>query len=165
MVELFEITQKGVEMNLSMLVIPEFKKVRETYEKYMEAFSYIAFMTDTTSRNPYGNLEPEARQEILLRDFPGDYKVTDKVIADALLKAELLNDTVMNKYYRQVRTLVTKVGNWAETAVIDDSKDGNMALVLRTIKEVGAVFKDFNEAEKLKLEEDAKRKGKPLGLY
>lgn len=165
MVEIFQLGPAGVELTPTVFLIPELKRITEVYPDYLQAISFVAFMTDPTVDNPYGNLELDAREQVLQEDFKGSYKPTDKEITAALHKLEELNDTVINKYYRQVRTLVQKLGDWAETVTIDDSREGNMAHVLRTIKEVGVVVKQFQEAEKAKLEEEKRGKAKPQGYY
>jgi hypothetical protein len=166
MVEIFEIDNRKVEISPNVLKVPELKALIEHYAEPIPPLSYVAYMTDPTVKNPYGNILEESRKDVLLKDFPGDYLPTDEVICRAMEKLELLNDTVLNKYYRQVRTLVSRLGNWAENVIIDDTREGNMAHVLRTIKEVGTVAKQFAEAEQLKLEEEGKRRSnKKVGLY
>ena len=165
MVRIFKLTQQGVEPNENVFQIPELRKITETYPDYMPALSYVAYMSDPTEDNIYGNLEEEDRKQILLLDFPGSYSPTDEVICKALHKLELLNDTTVNKYYRQARSMISKLGNYLETSKIDDSKEGNLSHIRGLVKEVGTVYKQFAEAEKLKLEEEAKRKGKKPTLY
>lgn len=166
MVEIFDIKDRRVALTPTVMLIPELRALIDEYpEDYMKAISYVAFMTDPTARNPYGELLDEAREEALAKDFAGSYKPTDKVICTAIKKMEYLNDTVINKYYRQVRALVGKLGNWAENVIIDDGREGNMAHVLRTIKDIGTVTKQFMEAEKAKMEEEKKARGNKKLAY
>lgn len=157
-VKIFHIVNKRIEVNTTCLLIPELKKVYEGYEDPLMALSFVGFMTDPTEDNPYLNLYPETREEMLLKDFKGSYKATDKLICDAIEKCNRLNETTLNRVYLQVRGLLRRLGDWADTAIINDGKDGNITHLLKMVKDFGAVAKQFKEAEKLKLEEDRKNK-------
>lgn len=158
MVKIFDIENGRVIINPNCLLIPELKALRENYEG-IEVFCYVGFMADPAIENPYGNLEEEIRKEVLLKDFSGDYKPSDELVCKAINKLQELFETPITKYFKQVRGLLEKVGNYAATVIIDDGKEGNMGHVLKIIKEVGMVAKQFADAEKVKLENELKGKG------
>lgn len=158
MVKIFDIENGRVIINPHCLLIPELKALRENYEG-IEVFCYVAFLFKETIDNPYGNLEKDIRKEVLLKDFPGAYRPSDELVCKAIDKLQDLYETPITKYFKQVRGLLEKVGNYAATVIIDDGKEGNMTHVLKIIKEVGMVAKQFADAEKVKLEDELKGKG------
>lgn len=166
MIEIFDIDQKRLTINPAILDIPELKAIVDEYEDYMTVISYIAYLTDPTTRNPYGNFVGEGRKNAVLADFPPEsYSPTDKLVCDAIEKMEVLNETVINKYYKQMRILMTRLGTYAATAVIDDSREGNIATLRGLVKDMGSTMKQYAEAEKQKLEEEKKLRGNKKFAY
>lgn len=145
-VDFFDIENNRVVLTPEVLLIPEMRAVWEHY-KHINPICYIVFRVSTARNNIYRDEPEDTIDQVLLKDFPGDYKITDDLIVAAIEKLESLEPTIV-RYYRSIKKLVEKLSTYANTAIIDDSKDGNIAHVLRMVKEAQSVIATFSKAEK-----------------
>lgn len=162
MTEVFDIQDGRVIINPNILLIPELKEVYEAYG--LNAIAFLYYKTSVSTKNPYRTLPEEERDEVLLRDFPGDYHPTDDTIANAILKLESFKPTAV-RYYESIKSLVERLSTWANTVVIDDTKEGNMNYILKMIEKVGTVADNFQKAEKAVLESEQKTRGNQKIAY
>jgi ABC-type Fe3+-hydroxamate transport system substrate-binding protein len=160
--EIFDIQDGRVVVNPNVLLIPE---LRDVYEAYgLNAIAYLYYKTSVSIKNPYRTIPEDERDEVLLRDFPGAYEPTDDLIANAVLKLDSFKPTVV-RYYESVKSLVERLSTWANTVVIDDTKEGNMNYILKMIEKVGTVADNFQRAEKAVIETEQKTRGNQKIAY
>jgi ABC-type Fe3+-hydroxamate transport system substrate-binding protein len=69
------------------------------------------------------------------------------------------------RYYESVKSLVERLSTWANTVVIDDTKEGNMNYILKMIEKVGTVADNFQRAEKAVIETEQKTRGNQKIAY
>lgn len=145
--DIFEIRDGKVVINENVLLIPRLKAVHEAYEDNIQALSYCHFMTHPAS--PYRNDDEEFQSELIYKEFPGTYKPVDKVICQAIEWLEARNLTTTRKFYIANKKLVEKLSAYAETVILDDSKDtGNIAHAMRLIEKCGKIIDEFRKLEK-----------------
>ena len=162
MTEVFDIKDGKVIVNPNVLLIPELNLVYEAYGT--PALAYLYYRTSVSIKNPYRHLPEEEKDLTLTRDFPGSYKVTDELICNALIKLESFEPTIV-RYYKSIKHLVDRLSNWANTVVIDDSKEGNMNYILKMIEKIGTVTDNFQKAEKAVVEMEQKTRGNQKIAY
>lgn len=148
--QIFDIEDNKVIINVNILTIPELKAVYDYYEDEetrMNAFNFIRHMTD-----PYGaynQLSDEDREETLLYDFPGNYSPEDQVIIQAIEKLKKLYMSPTYQFYLDNKALLYRLGEYARTASVDDSKkDGNLSELLNMVKSAGKTITEFAILEK-----------------
>lgn len=148
--KIFDIENGQLIVNENILTIPELKAVYDFYEDHdtvMKAFMFIMHMSDPYG--PYNNLSKEEKEETLLHDFGGDYSPEDEVIEQALKKLEKLYMSPTYQYYLDQKELLYRLGTYARTASVDDSKkEGNLSELLNMIKSVGKTISEFTILEK-----------------
>ena len=162
---IFDIVSTKVVINENILLIPWLKVIKETYKEYINAFCYIHYYTDPTGA--YYVYEEDIRKEKLLKDFPGDYKPTDKIIANAikeLYDRRVLNNTII-RHWSSCKSLLDKFSAYADSVILDDTKDGNMAHAQRILDKIEKNMKMFISATKLMEEEQAKTRGNRKRAY
>lgn len=157
--KIFDIVSNKVVVNENVLLIPWLKAIKDKYSDYMNALSYCHYFTDPHS--PYYTYEETVRQEKLLQDYPGDYKVTDKEITDAL--NELYNirikyNTIV-RHWESCKNLLDKFSDYADSVILDDSKEGNMAHAQRILDKLDKNMENFRKATKAMEEEVNKKRG------
>lgn len=158
--QIFDIENGKVIINTNCLLIPQFKLIHDTYDGDINAFSYIHFMTDLSS--PYYNDDKALQSDIVYKEFPGNYKPTDKIICDAynLLYNYRVKENVIIRHWEAGRAMVNKLSDYMYTTRLDDSKDtGNITNILRMIDKISNTIKNFRALEKAKNEEQAKLRG------
>lgn len=146
MVEIFDIENGKVVITPITLLVPELKAIHDNYAQPIQVLAYIAFMRSISKKNPYRDVPEEDREAMLLRDFPGDYKPTDHLIAEAFNKIDALEPSVI-RFFRSVKGLVDKLSVYCDSVLLDDSKDGNLTNVLRIVKEAKTTIITFSQAE------------------
>ena len=161
---IFVIENDVVTVNTNVLQIPELNAVYRKYGDTM-ALSYCHFMTDPYS--PYYNTDKTVQSDDVYKAFPGDYKVTDKVVCDAynFLYDYRVKRNVTIRLHEAAGVMIDKISNYLYTAEIDDSKDGgNIAHISRIINTLDKAIKNYISLTKARDEEIKKIVGsKQLG--
>ena len=141
--KIFDIEDGKVVISTDVLNIPWLKCIVEKYELPMAALNFVHYMTDPVSS--YFNLGEDERSDKLLKDFPGDYKVTDLEINEAI--AELIHLRVNSDPIIRLKvasqTLLNKVSRHCETVILSDGKEGNMADALRVLEKADKYAANF----------------------
>jgi hypothetical protein len=147
--KIFDLVNNKLVINENILTIPELRAVYNEYEPEvaMKAFMFLMHMSDPYG--PYNNLSREEKEETLLHDFASDYSLEDDVIINALKKLETLYMSPTYRYYLDQKELLYRLGTYARSASVDDSKkDGNLTELLNMIKSVGKTITEFSILEK-----------------
>lgn len=162
--KIFDIVGDKVVINENVLLVPWIKAVKDKYKDYLNALSYCHYRTATDS--VYSNLPTEEKERRIQEEFPGDYFVTDKEIADCvnnLLEVRVKYNTIIRNWLA-TKTMVDKLSDYLMTTEIDDSKeDGNIIYILRIIKDINHTISNFRELEKVMKEETNSRGNSQLG--
>lgn len=148
--KIFDIENNNLVINENVLSIPELRAVYEAYDDQKTiyaALNYVRNMCD-----PYGaynQLSEEEKEESVFHDFKGDYSPEDEVIIAAIEKLKKLYMSPTYKYYLDQKELLYRLGEYARTASVDDSKkEGNLTDLLNMIKSVGKTITEFAILEK-----------------
>ncbi len=159
--EIFDIQGGVVVINHNCLSIPELKAICDFYENPIPALNFLYYKYDPTG--PYCNIDQEEKEEVLLKDFPGDYTLEDEVMINAIEKLDNLMITPTYRYYLDNKILLEKMGKFARTAPITTGRDGNLAALTMQIKSVGKTIQEFKQLEKVVLQELAEGKSHVRG--
>ena len=143
---IFEIDNFQVVINQDILLIPWLKAVHDKYKDNIQALSYCKYMAEPTG--VYSDFDEVTKEEKIYQDFPGDYKVTDKEICEAIAKLKECYMSTTVAYFEANKAMVHKLTAYLLATEIDDSKEGNMAHIRGLLKECKNTIKDFNAAEK-----------------
>lgn len=165
-IDIFDVEGGKVKINDYCLTIPELKAVVEQYDNAISALCFLYYMYDPFS--PYRNLPEEEREEVLLKDYPGDYTTEDEVIIEASEKLKSLYMTPTYRYYLDNKALLEKLGSFARTTQITSGRDGNHTSSLAQIKSVGNTIIEFKRLEKIvdeELQESKRIKGGRFKAY
>lgn len=158
---IFDISNSQVVINHNCLAIPELKAIYEKYEDPIPAFNYLHFRFDPES--PYHNMVEEEKDEMLAKDFAGEYSLEDEEMLAAINKLEVLYMTPTYRYYLDNKILLEKLGKFARTQPITAGRDGNITALSGQIKSVGKTILEFKQLEKTVLDEINEMKGKTRG--
>lgn len=166
MVRIFDIEDGAVVLTPSSLLIPEVRVIKEKYpDQFMDIIAFCTFMRNPYSSNPYANLFEYEKIEQLEADYVKGWNYTDIEVVDLLDKLETLYNTPVNKYYQGCIAILGKLANYAKTVEVSDDKEGNIQHLMRFIKDSGATLKQFTDAQKVVVEEEAKAKGNRKTAY
>lgn len=159
--EIFDIENGEVIINEHILNIPVLRAIKDYYKNPLPAFKYLRYRYDPKS--PYCD-EPESdKDEIVLREFPGEYTLEDQVMIDAIdwLIARFVTPTY--RYFLDNKRLMEKIGEAGRNEEITFGRDGNFAAMQRQLGTVGKTITEFKQLEKVveqELEEMNKSKNR-----
>lgn len=157
--EIFNIENGEVIINEHILNIPVLKAVKDFYKDPMPAFRYLRYRYDPKS--PYCDEPEDLKDELVMRDFPGEYTLEDLVMINAI---EWLNEryiTPVYRYFLDNKRLMEKIGAAGRDEGITFGRDGNFAAMQRQLQTVGKTIIEFRQLEKVveqELEEMSKSK-------
>ena len=148
-------------INHNCLSIPELKAIYDRYEDPIPAFNFLHYRF--TIDSPYANIEEDAKDDVLLTDFPGEYTLEDEEMINAIAKLELLCVTPTYRYYLDNKLLLEKLGAFARSAPITSGRDGNIGALQSQIKSIGKTILEFKQLEKVVMDELKETKGRARG--
>ena len=143
-INLFDISNKTVIINHNCLSIPELKAIVDYYKDPIPAFNFLHYKFDPHS--VYANIPEIEKDDILLKDFAGEYTLEDDVMINAINKI-----------------LMEKMGVFVRTAPITSGRDGNVAAMQAQLKSVGKTILEFKQLEKVALLEADEARGRIRG--
>ena len=157
----FDIVNGQVAINHNCLSIPELKAVHDAYADPIPAFNFLYYKFDPESA--YANIEEDAKEDIILGDFPGEYTLEDEVIIAAMNKLDSLTVSPTYRYYLDNKRLMERLGSFVRTAEVTTGRDGNIGALQSQVKSVGKTIMEFKQLEKVALQELAELKGRARG--
>lgn len=161
---IFDIVNDQVVINENVLLIPCLKKIKDKYEDYIPALTYVYYMTSPSS--PYKNIPELEKSEKIHSEYPGDYSPLDKEITEALSWLEEKYLTPTRRFYLSNKAALEKLGQYLDSVILDDSKEtGNIGHVLRMVEKCGKVMEEFKKLEKQNDEEARKTRTKTKIAY
>ena len=161
-IKIFDIHEDQVVINEHCLLIPELKEIYDTYEDPIPVFSYLYFMTDPSS--PYSNLPEDAREDIVIDDYPGDYTTEDPAVRNAYNKLLSLYETPTRRVFLAAKKNLESLAHYLSTTEVVDGKDGNLGEVFRIQTGLPKIVAGFKDLERIKNdEENSARGGAELG--
>ena len=165
---LFDIVNGKVIMNPTALWLPQFKKIWDRDKtKYKDIavneISYIVFMYGFHS--PYSAYSEEDKECKILEDFfPNGRWKPDKVVQEAIIKYNELQDSVALRALR-----AAKIGLDKTNAYFDNVSPDRAADILKIAKDLGPTIKSIDmltkQVEREQLENSAVRGGEGIGLF
>jgi len=157
--KLFEIKNKVVVINENVLLIPEFKALMDKYENPLPALCFVYYSTDPHS--PYLNEPEQTRDAAIYKDFPGEYRLVDSELEEAVRKATTFYESATERFFRANQTAIDKMSIYLETTQIDDSKEtGNITHFRGLMEKCGKIIDEFEKLKKKREEELKKARGK-----
>lgn len=162
---IFDIENGKVVISKNTLLIPWLNVIVEKYKSNINALCYVKYFTDIVG--PYSDFSDEVKTSELLKDFPGDYNITDIEITEAIEKLQLRwkNETTL-RHFNSVRRLVNKFSDYADSVILDDGKETNNITSAKSIvKDCLKTIKDFRNMEKIVQEEILKTRGNKEVAY
>lgn len=159
--EIFDIENGEIIINEHILNIPVLRAVKEFYKDPMPAFRFLRYRYDPKS--PYCD-EPESeKDELVLREFPGEYTLEDQVMIEAIDWLEKRFITPTYRYFLDNKRLMEKIGSVGRTEEVTFGRDGNFAGMQRQLQTVGKTINEFKQLEKvveLEIEEMSKTRNR-----
>lgn len=163
MIRIFDIHEGRIVINENCLLIPELKKIVDTYVDPIPVLGYVHFLTDP--RSPYSNLPREEKEERILEDYEGDYTADDEPVYRAVEKLVSLYETPRMRLLRQAKAGLRTLGDHLEkTQIRDDDKSGNFATFNSALKSVGRIAQEYDALEK-QVEEELRIRGNTATGY
>ncbi|MHA1198101.1 MAG: hypothetical protein ACTSQF_01905 [Candidatus Heimdallarchaeaceae archaeon] len=177
--KLFDILDGKVVMNPQALAMPEFKTIwdRDDSEEKDQAYreiSYVVYLCDESSNNPYRAYRIEDRDKVLKQDFMGGSKwKADGDILKAVKKHKEATQTTNSRLLRSAKNASEKLSEYFDTVDFSElDKDGKPVFSSRelaaNLKEVGGIVKSLGILEDLVKKEQSEsivRGGGEIGFY
>jgi len=160
-ITLFDISNKSVVINHNCLSIPELKAVHDYYDNPIPAFNFLHYRFDPHSA--YANIPEMEKDDVLIKDFPGDYTLEDDVMINAIVKMQELFVTPTWRYYLDNKILMEKMGVFVRTSPITSGRDGNISALQGQLKSVGKTILEFKQLEKIAMLEVDEGRGRIRG--
>lgn len=159
--KIFDISNKTVVINHNCLSIPELRALFDAYANPIPAFNFLHYRYDPLS--PYANIPEADKDDVIIKDFPGEYTLEDEEMINAIKKIEELYMTPTYRYYLDNKILMEKLGQFARTAPITAGKDGNISAMQSQLKSVGKTIQEFKQLEKVAMQEVTESTGRVRG--
>lgn len=159
--EIFDIVDGKAVINHNCLSIPELKAIDMAYGNSIPAFNFLHYRFHPKS--PYANLPEEEKEDILLKDFPGEYTLEDEEMIAAIEKLELLTVSPTYRYYLDSKMLMEKLGKFARETSITTGRDGNLNALVAQAKSTGKTIMEFKQLEKIVMQEIEETTGRTRG--
>jgi len=159
--EIFDIDNGEIVINEHILNIPVLRAVKDYYKDPLPAFRFLRYRYDPKS--PFCDEPEEEKDEIVLRNFPGEYTLEDVVIIDAIQWLEERYVTPTYRYFLDNKRLMEKIGAAGRNEEITFGRDGNFAAMQRQLGTVGKTITEFKQLEKIvemEIEEMSKSKNR-----
>lgn len=156
--EIFNVENGEVIINEHILNIPVFKAVKEFYKDFMPAFRYLRYRYDPKS--PYCDEPEEDKDGLVMKDFPGEYSLEDRVMIDAIEWLNARYITPSYRYFLDTKMLMEKMGAYGRVSAIKSDRDGNLAALQRQLSTAGKTIQEFKNLEKI-VEAEIEEMNKP----
>ena len=153
--DIFTIENESIKLDTSILIVPEFKLLWETY-KDLDWFKVMYLLHN--SRSPYANMYYDLRKNQVEQEF-SNLDLTCPIFELACQKYELLNITPSTRYFNSIKSLIEKLTAYCESVEINDSKDGNLTHILRLLKESKSNLESYKAVENTYIEEQLSARG------
>lgn len=162
--EIFDIHNESIVINEHILNIPVLRAIKDFYTDPMPAFKFLRYRYDPKS--PYCDEIEEQKDEILLREYPGEYTLEDPVMLAAVSWIQERYVTPTYRYYLDCKILMEKLGKYGRDTPIESSRDGNLSALQRQMSTVGKTITEFKQLEKVVEQEiEELSKSKNRGQY
>jgi len=167
--KIFDIVGTSIQLNPQSLIIPEFKalwdrdKTKEK-AKCTKEITYVVFLCDNSSDNPYSNFSEEDRIEILSQDFKIEI---DSLIKAAIAKFKRLNTTRYERVVIAALDSLLHVETYYKT--LKDKEEFDIIEYLNTTEKLSKAFTSLRDLEKKitsdRMSEDKVRGNTTVGDY
>jgi hypothetical protein len=176
----FDIIGDRVTFKPEFLAVPEFKAIwdrdkSKSKNKAMKELSFIVFLCDNTTINPYMGYSEDIREDILKEDFIGDSKwEPDELVLRAIKKLDSLFETPSARLLKGALVAADQLANWFKN--IDFTETDNQGKQKYSARElssnlssVGNIIKSLKQLEKQvrqeQLDDGVARGGSEIGMF
>ena len=146
LIKIFDVENGQVRINENCLLIPELKKITQTYVDPIPPLCFVHFMTDPLG--PYGNLPEDKKEEIVYKDYKGNYTLDDEPIFKAIDKLKILYETENMRLLKKAKLGLDTLGSFLATSKITDGKEGNLNAYTMALSRIGKISQEFADLEK-----------------
>ena len=145
-IEFFDIENDQLVLNVNILTVPCLKAIKEHYKDPFPAFTFLYHRFK--AKGPYSNEPEDEKDEILLREFPGEYTLEDPVMITAIEWFQT-KITPTYRYYLDNKILMEKLGKYGRDRAISEGRDGNYSAMQNQLKNSGKTIVEFKQLEKV----------------
>lgn len=149
--KIFEFRNKQIIPKDVCYTIQPIKAVFDKFpDEHLKLCAYLHFMNSMrVEDNPYADVPLYQRSDQIVSDLQIDTDVEDDVIVRALSCVEDLYYTTFYGLYVGIKASMDKVGRALKTTDVDlNTRDGNVASILRIAKDYEALRNSFKSAYK-----------------
>lgn len=147
-IKIFDVENGQIKINENCLLIPELKKITETYVDPIPPLCFVHFMTDPLG--PYGNIPEDRKEEIVYKDYKGKYTLDDEPIWEAVEKLKVFYETENSRLLARAKVGLQNLGEYLSGYKISDSKDGSqLNAYTMALSRIGKISQEFTELEKV----------------
>lgn len=176
----FDIQGDKVTFNEEFLAVPEINRIwskdkSKNKAKAIKQLSFIVFLCDERSINPYSGMSEDLRTEVLEGDFlDGKDHSEDKDVVDAIVKLKFLLETTSTRLLVSAQSAADKLSGWFNKVnfdLVDDNGRPKFSAseLARNLKDVGNIIKSLKELErqvrKEQSEDNTARGGSEIGIF
>lgn len=173
----FDIQGNRVTFTPEFLAVPEFRAIwdrdkRKGKGKATKELSYVAFLCDNTTSNPYKGYSEEIRADILKEDFIRDKDwEEDDLVKNAVNKLHELMETPSSRLVASALVAADKLNDYYRGVDIRRSEDGGKAAkeLQHSIKELAGTIKSLytlnEQLKKEQLDSSMTRGGFEIGEF
>lgn len=171
-IELFDIKDKQAIPKMPCYMIPELKKIIDTFpNEHTKIFWYIFGMTCYNGTNPYVNLSESAgepndiKESVILRDIaPHEFQPDDPIVQSAMNKCAKLYETPLLRLWRGGMNMLDEMGAKLSQP-LTFGKEGNATDVRGIMKDMGAYREAIKGVESDLIEEQSRVRGNEYQRY
>lgn len=130
------------------IIVPIKTCLDKYYKQHPKILPYLHYMESMNKDdNPYADVPLNSREDQIVYDLRLTIDTKDPVIQDALQCVRGLYYTTFYQLYRGIKATMDKIGKEMENLEVDfNSKDGNVANILRLMEKYEAMRKSFKQS-------------------
>lgn len=145
MVKIFDINEGIIVINETCLLMPELKTIVDTYENPIPVLCYVHYMADPKS--VYRHLPQEEMEELILKDYPGDYTVDDEPVYKAIEKIKRLYQSPTMRLLEDAKIGLKKLGDYLRLTEVTADKDGSGVNYRQTLASIAKISREFRDLD------------------
>ena len=146
-IKIFDVSNGQVTINENCLLIPELKKIVDTYEDPIPPLCFVHFVTDPLG--PYANIPAARKEDIVYKDYKGKYTLDDEPIYQAVNKLKMLYETENSRLLAKAKIGLENLGDFIAANKVIDTKDGTqLNAYTMALSRIGKISQEFEQLEK-----------------
>lgn len=159
MIQVFDIENGVIKPTPHCYTISWLKAIMDKYPKdYIKVYGYIFYMTCPNEDNPYLNMMEDIKEERIIDDLQIDFSVDSYEINNAIEHLNLMFETPTMRSYKAFKSMLDKLSDYLMMTEITDGKEGNIADIVRLMKDGEQMRQTYKSAYKDLQEEQVSKK-------